>query len=313
MFMKKVIVTGATSMIGLATINACIKNNVSVIAILRKNTSRLDRLPQSDLIRVVYSDLDKLDCFSDTSVKADYDVFYHFAWACTSKADRDNPLKQALNVKYTLDAVKLASALGCKKFVGAGSQAEYGLCEDVRSEDTVENPVTSYGIAKYSAKMLSKRMCDQLGMVHIWGRIFSVYGPHDNEGTMLNYGIDSFINGEVAKFSAATQMWNYLYEDDAGTMFYLLGEKNVESGVYCVAGKTSEVLRNYIECMKEEFGGNVACEFAPVVNPDNKTLGLEVNIDKIMSATGYIPKVSFREGIKRMIEFRKKLHKGTIN
>lgn len=304
--MKKVIVTGPTSMIGLATIKECIKNNVSVLAIVRENTTRLERLPKSDLIKIVYCNIDKLDTIDTNTLDTDYDVFYHFAWGHTAKSERDNPLMQEQNVRYTLDAVKLASVLGCNKFIGAGSQAEYGMCEDVRTENTLENPVSSYGISKYSAKMLSSRMCSQLGMVHVWGRIFSVYGPHDNEGTMLNYGIDCFIKGEIAKFSSATQMWNYLYEDDAGTMFYLLGEKNVESGVYCVAGKNSDVLRNYIECMKNEFGVDANCEFAPV-DTAIKNLGLEVKIDKIVNATGFVPKISFKEGIQRMIEFRKNL------
>ena len=91
-------------------------------------------------------------------------------------------------------------------------------------------------------------------------------------------------------------------------MFYLLGEKNVESGVYCVAGKESDVLRKYIECMRDEFGTEAICEFAPIT-PNVKNLGLEVKIDKIVNATGFLPKVSFNEGIKKMIEFRKNLVK----
>lgn len=56
---------------------------------------------------------------------------------------------------------------------------------------------------------------------------------------MLNYAIDSFMKGEPAKFSFATQMWKYLYEEDAGKVFYLLGEKEVDSGIYCAANKES--------------------------------------------------------------------------
>ena len=117
-------------MIGLATINECLKNNVSVLAIVRENTTRLDRLPKSDLIKIINCNIDKLDSIDTNNLDTDYDVFYHFAWGHTAKAERDNPLMQEQNVKYTLDAVKLASTLGCKKFIGAGSQAEYGMCLD---------------------------------------------------------------------------------------------------------------------------------------------------------------------------------------
>ena len=34
---------------------------------------------------------------------------------------------QNLNVKYALDAVRLAKRLGCRRFIGIGPQAEYGV------------------------------------------------------------------------------------------------------------------------------------------------------------------------------------------
>ena len=44
----RVVVTGATSMIGVALIKECIKNSDQVLAIVRKGTKRLNRLPKSD-------------------------------------------------------------------------------------------------------------------------------------------------------------------------------------------------------------------------------------------------------------------------
>ncbi|MGL5056170.1 MAG: NAD-dependent epimerase/dehydratase family protein, partial [Fusobacteriaceae bacterium] len=77
--MKKVIVTGATSMIGVALIEECIKNNVYVTAISRKNSYNLKRLPKSDFIHIVECDINELDNLKNICSK-DYDVFYHLAW-----------------------------------------------------------------------------------------------------------------------------------------------------------------------------------------------------------------------------------------
>ena len=44
--MERVIVTGATSMIGEALIEECLKHGISVCAVIRKDTARKDRLPQ---------------------------------------------------------------------------------------------------------------------------------------------------------------------------------------------------------------------------------------------------------------------------
>ncbi len=296
----RIVLTGATSMIGVALINECIENGDTVLAIVREGTSRLKRLPESDLVQVEYADLDTLD-----NVKGDgqpYDVFYHFAWGHTAKAERDYPLAQEDNIRTTLEAVNLANKLGCKRFVGAGSQAEYGNYTSAISEDTVPNPITSYGISKYSANMLSRRMCQQLDIKHIWARIFSVYGCNDNEGTMLNYAIDQFLNGEPAGFSAATQTWNYLFETDAGKMFYLLGKKDIESGVYHVAGNESKPLRQFIQQVASKFE-NAKCEFAA---PGDATVyGIEPSTTKSYQALDFTPSVSFDEGINKVIEYRK--------
>ena len=54
---------------------------------------------------------------------------------------------QNANIKYTLDAVELAKRLGCKTFIGAGSQAEYGRVEGTISEKTDKNPENGYALA----------------------------------------------------------------------------------------------------------------------------------------------------------------------
>ena len=296
----RIVVTGATSMIGTALINECIRNHCEVLAIVRNGTRRLDRLQKSDLICIEYADLDCLDCVNGNGKT--WDVFYHFAWGHTNKNERDNPIAQEDNIKTTLQAVELAHRLGCKRFIGAGSQAEYGRINGVISADTHANPITAYGISKYAANMLSRRYCEQLGMKHIWGRIFSVYGINDNENTMLNYAIDQFIEGKTAEFSSATQMWNYLYETDAGMFFYLLGVKDVESGIYCIANSQSRVLREYIEELQTAYGESAKCSFT---RPSADVYSLQADIEKTIQATGYKPKTGFDEGIRKVIVARR--------
>lgn len=300
--MQRVVITGATSMIGVALIEECIKNGIEVLGIVRKESSRLIRLPTSSLLEVYECDLDSLDSMVD--VQGTYDVLYHFAWDHTSKEDRDNPIYQERNIKYTLDAVNLAHRLGCKKFVGAGSQAEYGCVDGIIAPDTPVNPLISYGVAKYAAGILSRKLCESYGITCIWGRIFSVYGRYDNEKTMLNYAIDRFMAGETANFSAATQKWDYLHEKDAGRMFFLIGECAEVSKVYCIAYGESRPLKDFILELKNVFGPTAECVFA-VESPTNRSVSLQANIEELINDIDFRPEISFREGIEDMIRFRK--------
>ena len=305
--MKRVVVTGATSMIGLALIKECIENNVEVLAIVRRNSEKLGRLPQSSKITVCECDLDEL--YDLNIIDQSYDVFYHFAWGNTSKQNRDNPVLQAKNIQYTLDAVELAKRLGCKKFVGAGSQAEYGIVHQVITTETKENPVISYGIAKNAAGRLSRKLCDTYGMIHIWGRIFSVYGINDNEETVLAYAIRQFRKHETAFFSAATQYWDFLHEDDAGRIFYLLGEKIEKSNMYCISSGDSRPLKEFILELKEEFPGEAVCEFAPEKDISN-VVSLQVDNSELVRDIGYEPRVTFPEGVRGLLydKINKKKH-----
>ena len=59
--MKKIIVTGATSMIGTALIEECVKQNVEVYAVIRSSSGKQSRLPDSSLIHLIDCSLETLD------------------------------------------------------------------------------------------------------------------------------------------------------------------------------------------------------------------------------------------------------------
>lgn len=304
--MYRIVVTGATSMIGTALVKECIKRNVEVLAIVKKKSVRLNRLPTSEMLEIIACDLHQLGSI-EKKERQTYDVFYHFAWAHTSKETRDDPLLQEENIRCTLEAVKLAHKLGCRKFIGAGSQAEYGATAHVICPETAVNPHISYGIAKYAAGMLSRKLCVQYGMVHIWGRIFSVYGKNDSEGTMINYAVDQFLKGQPASFSSAVQMWDYLYEDDAGRIFYLLGKCIEENKVYCIANGNSRPLKQFIMEMQEVYGAEAECTFADEHN--ETAAGIQPDPGSLQNDIAYRPETSFKEGIARVIAYRKQLRR----
>ena len=299
--MRRAIITGATSMIGTTLVKECVRNGVEVLAIVRRQSTNLDRLPESDKIKICECNLNELNTISDD---IQYDVFYHLGWAHTEKAKRDDPVLQEENIKYTLDAVALAKRLGCKKFIGAGSQAEYGKVDHVITPNTAVSPLIAYGVAKHAAGKLSARLCEQYEMLCIWGRIFSVYGRYDSKETMLSYAINQFLNNKPAKFSSATQMWDYLHEEDAGRIFYLLGQAVEKSCVYCIANGNARRLKEYILELKDLFGEGAVCEFEDEAD-STTVIGLQVDTSDLVKDINYLPRVSFKEGIIDMINYRK--------
>ena len=73
----KVVITGATGIIGRTLIEYLLEKDISVLAIIRENSKK--QLPKHEKLKVIECDLKNI---SDLKVKEEgYDVFFHFAWA----------------------------------------------------------------------------------------------------------------------------------------------------------------------------------------------------------------------------------------
>ena len=300
----KIIISGSTSMIGAALTKQFIENGHEVYALVRPSSAKtLLTFPSSDRLHILFGALGEYSKLEPVEA----DIFYHFAWAGTDKASRQNLDIQMQNVGFTADALEYAKICGCKKFIGAGSQAEYGTQTGVISEATLPIPETPYGIAKHAAGVDCITKCKNTDIQCIWTRIFSVYGPHDNDGTMIIQSMNKAAKGETLKLSSCEQMWNYLYETDAAKLFYLLGINNVEPGVYNVADDKSRKLKEYVELMVKALRRDGFDVLEPEFDPNIKpTAHLNANVKKLYAATGYKPEVSFIRGIHEIISERLK-------
>lgn len=305
--MKRIVVDGATSMLGLAVINECISKKIEVLAIARKDSKRLDRLPVSEYVKVITCNQERIAELK-TEYLEKYNVYYHFAWSNTLTEQRRDVELQEPNIKYTFDAIHLADRLGCSRFIGAGSQAEYGRISGVIGPETPANPEVAYGIAKYAAGKMAMILCESLGMECIWTRTFSVYGIGDNYTTLIMYTIDKLLKGEKPSFTKAEQQWDYLFSKDAGAAFRLIGEKGKNGKAYCIGSGKNRPLREYIHILRDTINpelelGIGELEYAPL-----QVMNLQVDICELKEDTGFEPNYSFEKGIMETIEWYKSRH-----
>ncbi len=300
--MKRVIITGATSMLGLALIHECIQNNTEVIAIIRENSRKRNLIPINPLISVIECDLAKIHSINIAG-KCCYDAFYHLAWAFTDNLNRNLVEEQHYNIEYTLAAVKLASRLRCKKFVGAGSQAEYGRVRGKISADMCVAPDSAYGVAKYTAGRLSSILCQQMGMEFIWMRIFSTYGINDMPSTMIMYTIDCLLKKKKPLLTKCEQMWDYLNCRDAAKAFFLIGAKGKNQAVYNIGSGQEIILSEYVCKIRNLIDSNLPLGIGEREYAPNQIMTLCADISNLTLDTGFVPSISFDEGIKETINW----------
>lgn len=298
--MKRAIITGATGAVGTALVKELITNNIETLVLCREGSRRNHQIPDHPLVTRKHCSLDQLASIENDTGN-NYDVFYHFAWMGTTGAERNDMYLQNQNVRFALDAVGVAKRFGCKKFIGAGSQAEYGRVEGMLKPDTPAFPEMGYGIAKLCAGQMTREYAHQLGMEHIWVRILSVYGPNDGAQSMVMSTIAKLKRGEVPQFTKGEQKWDYLYSGDAAEAFRLLGEKGHNGKVYVLGSGKARPLAEYIRGIRDVVAPNAEIALGLIPYGERQVMHLQADISELQRDTGFHPETEFSTGIRKLI------------
>lgn len=300
----KAVVTGASSMIASALIRLLVSEGHEVYALCRPGSDKLGNIVKNERVHIVYADISDITAVGQ-SIGCGCDAFFHFAWGGTSGAQRNDSRVQSENIRYTLDAVELAHSLGCEVFIGAGSQAEYGRADGKISPDTPCFPENAYGASKLAAGQLSRIACAKYGIRHIWARILSVYGVGDNDFTITVSSLKKMLAGQTAQFTPAEQMWDFLYCDDAANAFYLMAKSGRDGAVYTLGSGVARPLKEYIMLMHKASGTDGNIEIGALPYNDKQVMYLCADISALTADTGFVPQVSYEEGIKKTVEWLK--------
>lgn len=179
------------------------------------------------------------------------DAWVHFAWDGVGSAGRSDTNIQIENIQNAKKAYLYAKLLGARKFLFAGSQAEYGI-----GNHRVAMPVSPYGKAKLAfgrwatEQSLLSEMYDDTPMQFIHMRIYSVYGSGDHETSLVNTVLRAALHHEAITLGPCEQRWNYLEVHDlARAIRILLRSEDTRTGIYDIAGSDSRMLKKYVIAM----------------------------------------------------------------
>ena len=332
--MKRAVVTGPTGAVGRALLKRLLSEGIEVLTLCRPGSGRSADIPDHPLLTKAEAGLEdyaalaeREDAFGELGGYAPgeaglnrekpWDVFYHLAWEGTTGAERNDVTLQLSNAAHALDAVRLAKRLGCTAFIGAGSQAEYGRCEGTLKPDTPAFPQTGYGMAKLAAGQMSRLLCAQLELRHVWARILSVYGPWDTERSRVMSAIEALLYGKKPSLTKGEQRWDYLYSEDAAEALYLLGDRGQDGKIYCLGSGSAKKLREYMMQIRDAVSAltGVSKEKLPLGIGElpyakDQVMYLCADIADLRRDTGFSPRWTFDAGIRKTAEFVKLQEEG---
>ncbi|MBO5450623.1 MAG: NAD(P)-dependent oxidoreductase [Lachnospiraceae bacterium] len=302
--MRKAIVTGANGFIGTALCRELSNQGISVIAVVRNVEENISNIENLSGLRVVYSDLSEFKNLHEKISDRDVDVLYHLAWVGSAGPLRGNAEVQFNNIRYTCDTVKACSKMNCKRFVFASSIMEYEI-EAIMATDATPGLNTLYSSAKVSADYLARTIAGSLGVDYIRAVISNIYGPGELSPRLVNTSIRKLLNGEHCAFSAGEQTYDFIYIDDAAKTFVAIGEKGIANRTYYIGSQNPKPLKEFLCELRDQVDPNIGIGLGEIPFNGVSLTYNEFNVHAVKEDTGFVPTVSFAEGIRSTIKWIK--------
>lgn len=303
--MKKVIVTGANGFVGSALVKELVKNDVEVLAMDMPGCN--GNLPVCDKVKFLPLALDNINSLKDLIDDRDFDCFYHFAWAGSAGAARADTKLQLQNAQWTIECLRAAKEVGCKKFVAAGSIMEHETMAAAFASGNKPGLGYIYGSGKLVAHTMAMSVAADIGIDLVWAEITNAYGVGELSSRMVNTTIRKVIKGEEPQFTAGTQNYDFVYIDDVAKAFYLIGKKGKPFNEYLIGSSNAKPLKEFLLEMKAAIAPDLNFVFGDIPFTGINLPLEKYDCGKTEKDTGFKAQISFGEGCHRTMEWLKQV------
>ena len=283
--MKTAVVTGATGFIGRGSLQPLLERGFEVHAVSSRQTDP-DTNPG-----VYWHQHDLLDAATAEALMAQLTPTHllHLAWYATPGLFWQSPA----NLDWVGASLRLLRAFGAhggQRAVLAGTCAEYAWDErTVCSEtETPCNPATLYGTSKHALRLIAERYATQAGVSLAWGRVFFVFGPHEDPARLGGSVAAALVRGEKALCSDGRQLRDFLYSEDLADAFVALLDSSVEGAVNMASGQTTPI-RGLVEALASAAGRPDLPQFGGRATPDGEPLELLADVARLRDEVGWSP------------------------
>ena len=301
--MKKVIITGGNGFVGRNTVQYFLEQGVKVLSIDMAEKSVLD----AEGLTYLQCDVFNTEELEKIIPIGDYDAFIHFAWAGSAGQARMDYNLQMKNALMTVECLKLAKRIGCRRFLCAGSIMEYEVEAAIHAQGSRPGMAYIYGMGKHIAHCMCKSVANDIGIDMLWPMITNAYGVGELSPRFVNSTIRKIILDEPLQFTAATQNYDFVYVTDVARAFYLITKNGKPFCEYMIGSGMARPLKEFILEMQKALAPEAVPLFGDVpFTGINMPLSV-FSTEETEKDTGFKAEISFAEGTKRTMEWLKTL------
>ncbi len=310
---KTILVTGGAGFIGSNLIKRLLKEGNEVICVdsfysgKKANIKKFLNNPEFTLI--------KHDIVNKLNYKFEkIDQIYNLACPASPVQYQFDPvLTLNIAVNGTQNMLDLARRYGARMLQASTSEVYGDPLEHPQTEEYFGNcdPIgkrSCYDEGKRAGESLCKDYYNQYNLDVKIIRLFNIYGPNMmfNDGRVIsNFMLQALTNDDITVHGKGEQSRSFMYVDDLLDAFLAVMELDRETtdyGPFNIGNPEERTIKELAYDIKEYTGSK-----SKVVFIDYETIPERLgdpqqrcpNISKVSSLTGWKPRISFAEGLKR--------------
>lgn len=310
--MQQVLVTGADGFIGSHLTELLLREGYKVRALAQYNSFNfwgwLEQIHHPDL-EIVCGDVRDPDFCRH--ICKDTDIVFHLAALIAIPYSYVAPDSYVdTNIKGTLNMCQAVRDMGVKRLLVTSTSEVYGTALQVPiTEEHPRQPQSPYSATKIGADAIAMSFFNAFALPVTIVRPFNTYGPRQSARAIIPTIITQIANGSrTIKVGDLTPTRDFNFVEDTARGFLAIAKACIED----VAGQEINIaterevtmehtLHTIASLMHADINWEVDPErLRPSKSEVRRLLG---SAQKLRSLTGWTPRVSLEEGLKRTIEW----------
>jgi UDP-glucose 4-epimerase len=311
--LAKYLVTGAAGFIGRSIAAALLARGESVRGVDNLSTGKRENLAGLEAMEFITGDLSNPAVCAEACKGVEI-VFHEAALPSVPRSVADPIATNISCVDATLNLLVAARAAGVRRVIYAASSAAYGDTPTLpKHEGMLPAPITPYAVAKLTGEHYLACFTRVYGLETVSLRYFNVFGPYQDptshySGVLAIFCRKMLAGDQPTIYGDGEQSRDFTYIDNvvAGNLLAAAAPAVKVSGqMMNLATGARITLNQTFDILKDLTGYEGKPAYADGRAGDIKDSLADISRAKML--LGYEPKVDFREGLRRTVEWYKTL------
>lgn len=312
----KYLVTGGAGFIGSNLATRLVEMGEDVTILDDFSTGRPENIAHlQGQVQLIRGDIRDLDTVRKACEGVSY-VLHQAALPSVPRSVADPLTSNSVNVNGTLNVLLAAKDSGVLRVVLAASSSAYGDSKVLPKVETMAaKPRSPYAVSKYAGELYAKVFFELYGLETVCLRYFNVFGPRQDPSSQYSAVIPKFI---AAYLSGTSPL---VYGDGGQTRDFTYIDNVVEANLLAchaplAAGHSVNIacgeqitLNDLAFFIRGLIGKGPDPTYGPARAGDVRDSLADISLARQL--LGYTPLVEVREGLKKTVEWYRRVLAGT--